>query len=338
MAGAPREYVMVVQESAYLTPVVSPVVWTTATTYGLANASAYYVRLGGPNRFTMRPRPVGTVTTPMGGGFDVPAYMFADKEECKGQLTLELTVGQAPMWLSWALQRMTGGTSPWTSTVATGDLASCSVYHAITRSDNTVKRQVYLGTKVDSFALTISEGSTACQLVLGLTASLAQGNQFDASSDPSAGTFPSPADADLPIDPFTFTHAGGTSFITYAGAVRTQFTELNITVANTLARRFFAQRHIQVLTLCGRKTTVASKLWYPATGQDDRTAYSGLVSKSMSIEINNGTHGFTIGANAQNVLSPFEDDLPLNDLYMQSSTENNLWDPTAGSDFTLTIT
>ena len=35
--------------------------------------------------------------------------------------------------------------------------------------------------------------------------------------------------------------------------------------------------------------------------------------------------------------TPFEDDLPLNDLYMQSSTENNLWDPSVGSDFTLTI-
>lgn len=338
MAGAPREYVMVVQESAYLTPATTPVVWTTATTYGLANAAAYYVRLGGPNRFTMRPRPMGAVTTPYGGGWDVPAYMFADKEECKGQLTLELTVGQAPMWLSWALARVAGGTAPWTTSIANGDLASCSVYHALTRSDGTVKRQVYLGAKVDSFALTISEGSTACQLVLGLTASLAQGNQFDASSDPTSGTFPSPADADLPVDPYVFTHAGGTSFVTYAGSVRTQFTELNVNVANTLARRFFASRHIQVLTLCGRKTTVASKLWYPPAAADDRTAYAGLVSKTLSVELNNGVHGFTIGCNAQNVLSPLEDDLPLNDLFMQSSTMNNLWDATAGSDFTLTIT
>jgi hypothetical protein len=338
MAGTPREFLMVVQESAFKTPVTTPVVWTTATTYGLANASAYYVRLDGGNAFTMRPRPTGTVTVPYGGGFDVPAYMTADKQECKGQLTLILTVGQAPMWLSWAFQRINSAqTAPWTTTEPAGDLASCSIYHGIVRPDGSIKRRVYLGAKVDSASFTISEGSTIGKLQLGLSASTPQGNQFDSSSDPTAGTFPAPADADFPVDPYLFIHAGGSGFITYGGAVRTQFTELNLNTTNQLARRWYANRYLQILRLVGRKTTVASKLLYPLTAQDDRTNYEGLASEALSIELNNGTHGFTFGFNAQNVFTPFEDDLPLNDLYMQSSTENNLWDPSAGSDFTLTI-
>jgi hypothetical protein len=64
MAGAPREYLMIVEESAFKVPVTTPTVWNTSTTYGLANAQAYYIRLDGGNAFTMRPRPTGTVTVP----------------------------------------------------------------------------------------------------------------------------------------------------------------------------------------------------------------------------------------------------------------------------------
>jgi hypothetical protein len=338
MAGAPREYLMIVEESAFKTPVTTPTVWNTSTTYGLSNAEAYYIRLDGGNAFTMRPRPTGTVTVPYGGGFDVPAYMTSDKLECKGQLTLKLCVSQAPFILSWALQRIgTGQTAPWTTTQPVGDLASCAVYHAATRSDQSVKRRVYLGTKVDTFNLTISEGSTVCTVQLGLSASTPQGNQFDSSTDPTAGTFPVPADNNFPIDPFVFIHSGGTGFVTYAGAVRTQYTELTIATQNELARRFYATRFLQILQLVGRKSTVATKLLYPPSAQDDRTLYEGLTPETMSIELNNGSHGFTLNYNGQNVLSPFEDDLPLNDLYFQSSTGNTMWDPTAGSDFTLTV-
>ncbi len=338
MSAQIREWVMIVEESAFKTPVVSPTVWTTSTTYGLANASAYYIRLDGGNAFSMRPRPAGAVTVPYGGGFDVPAYMTSDKQECKGQLSLKLCVSQAPFLLNWAFARINSGqTTPWTTTEPAGDLASCSVYHAIARPDGSVKRRVYLGTKVDSGTVTVTENSTVCSLQLNLSASTPQGNQFDSSTDPTAGTFPSPADNNFPSDPYVFLYAGGTSFITYGGAVRTQFTDLTFTSTNTLARRWYANRYLQLLRLTGRKTTTALKLLYPLAAQDDRTLYEGLTSETCSIELNNGTHGFTFGLNAQNVFTPFEDDLALNDLYFQSSTENNMWDPTAGSDFTLTI-
>ena len=61
------------------------------------------------------------------------------------------------------------------------------------------------------------------------------------------------------------------------------------------------------------------------------------MSHPCSIQMNNGTHGFTIGMEAQNVLSPFSDDLKMNDLYMQASTSNNLWDPVAGTDLAFTF-
>ena len=337
--ASPREWLMIVEESAYKTPVGSPTVWTTSSTYGLTNASAYYVRLDEGNAYTMYSRPTGKVVVPYGGGFAVDAYAVSDKQEVKGQLKLKLCVSQAPFFLSWALQRINSGqTAPWTTTQLPGDLASCSIYHAVQCSDGTIKREVALGTKVDSANLTISEDSTVCTLTLNLSASEVQGNPFDSSSDPSAGTFPAPADNNFPVDPYLFIYAGGASYFTYNGAVRTQMTELNFSVANMLSRKYFASRFLQLLTLVGRRTTLGTKLLFPPSGQDDRTSYIQLSTNTCSIELNNGTHGFTLGMNAQNYLDPFDNDLPLNEVYMQSSTSNNLWDPSAGADLTLTIT
>jgi hypothetical protein len=337
MSAALREFLMIVEESAYKTPVVSPTVWTTGTTYGLANASAHYFRLDGGNAFTMRPRPAGIVTVPYGGGFDVPAYSTSDKQECKGRLSVILSISQAPFLLSWAAQQVNGAqTAPWTTTEPAKDLASCSIYHGIARSDGSIKRRVYLGAKVDAWTLSVSEQSTVARLNLDLSASTPQGNQFDSSSDPTSGTFASPADNNFPVDPYLFLHAGGTNFVTIGGSVRTAFTELAISSQNTLARRWYANRYIQLLRFMGRHTTVATRLLY-GPSPDDRTNYEALASESCSIELGNGTHSVTFGFNAQNVFHPFEDDLPLNDLYMQSSTSMNHWDASAGSDFTLTF-
>lgn len=335
MSAAPREFLMVVEESAYRTPVATPVVWSTSTVYGLGNAGAYYVRLDGGNAFTMRPRPV-QVEVPYGGGLAIGQSRVSDKLECKGKLQLKLSVAQAPFWLSWALQRVnTAQTSPWTTSEPAGDLASCSIYHAIQRSDGTYKRRVYLGCKVDACGFAIGEDSTVGTLSLDLSGSTPQGNQFDSSTDPTGTTFPSPADNQLPSDWFVWIHTSG--LLTIAGTARAAIASLDVHVRNTLARSYYNSRFLQLLRFTGRKSTVASKLIYAAT-PDDRTAYEGLTAASASIGLNNGTHGFTLGLNAQNIMDPFEDDLPLDNLYWQSNTENNLWDNTAGSDFTLAFT
>lgn len=332
MSASAREFLMVVQESGFRTPVATPVVWTTATSYGLANAQAYYCRLDGGNAFTMRPRPV-EVTVPYGGGVAIAASRVGDKLECKGKLKMKLSVSQAPFWLSWAGVRIPAGqASPWTTTEPVGDLASCSIYHAIQRSDGSVKRRVYLGCKVDAWGLDISESSTVCTLSLDLSGSTPQGNQFDASSDPTSTVFPAPADDNFPSDWFVWIHSAG--LLTVAGTARSAISELKVDVKNKLARSFYNTRFVQFLRFMGRETTVHTKLIYAPT-PDDRTAYEGLTPAAVAIGLNNGTHGFDLNLNAQNVLSPFEDELPLDDAYWQANTENNLWDPAAGSDFSL---
>src|SRR5215467_6636278 len=97
-----REYLMIVQEHAYGTPVTTPRMWDQTTAYGLSNYDGLYIRLDGGNAFTPRPRPTGITNVPYGGGFATRAYSVSDKQEVRGNLTTKLCVGQAPMLLSWA--------------------------------------------------------------------------------------------------------------------------------------------------------------------------------------------------------------------------------------------
>ncbi len=320
-----REFLYLVQESAYKTPVATPVVGT----------SAFYIRLDGSNAFTMRPRPV-MVAVPYGGGVAVDAFRVSDKIECKGKLVCKLYSGALSQFLlQWAAQTVNAAqTSPWTTTEPAGDLTSVSCYHAIARSDGSIKRRVYLGTKVDGWSIEISEDGTIATLSMDLSASTPQGNQFDSSADPTAITFPPPTDSQLPTNPYVFLHASGNLTV---GSSRTQFQSVKIACKNHLARRFWANRFVNLMRFVGRTTTLEAVNYYAPT-PDDRTSYEGLANETTSFALNNGTHSVTINMNTANVITTFEDQLPLNDLYTQTMTVSNQWDSTACSDLSLSFT
>ena len=324
-----REFLFLVQESAYKTPVSSPVVWPTAS------ANAFYVRLDGANVFTMRPRPV-MVAVPYGGGVAIDAFRVSDKIECKGRLVTKLYAGPLSAFLlQWGGQQINSGqTAPWTTTEPAGDLASVSIYHAVTRSDGSIKRRVYLGCKVDGWDIDVSEDSTIATLSMDISGSTPQGNQFDSSTDPTAVTFPPPTDPQLPTNPYVFIHASGGLTV---GTARTQFQSLKLASKNVIARRFWANRFVNLMRFVGRSTTLEAVNFYAPT-PDDRTSYEGLTTETTSFALNNGTHSITFNMNTASVISQFEDQLPLNDLYTQTMTITNQWDSTAGSDLALAFT
>ena len=334
-----REFLYLVQESAYKTPVATPIVYPTAS------ANAFYFRLDGANTFTMRPRPV-MVAVPYGGGVAIDAFRVSDKIECKGRLVTKLYAGALSQFLlQWGGQQInTAQTSPWTTTEPAGDLASVSCYHAITRSDGSIKRRVYLGCKVDGWNVEVSEDSTIATLSLDISGSTPQGNQFDLSTDPTAVTFPPPTDPQLPTNPYVFIHASGGLTI---GSARTQFQSLKLASKNVIARRFWANRFVNLMRWVGRSTTLEAVNFY-APSPDDRTAYEGLLgfettgtvpytTTGVSFELANGTHSITWNLENNDIITSFEDQLPLNDLYTQTMTVTNQWDSTTSADFTMTF-
>ncbi len=340
-----REFLCLVQESAYLTPVAYP---SAANVWPTGSANAFYIRLDGPNTFTMRPRPV-MVAVPYGGGVAIDAFHVADKIECKGRLQTKLYAGPLSQFLlQWGGQQINSGqTSPWTTTEPAGDLASVAIYHAVARSDGTIKRRVYLGCKVDGWDLEVSEDKTIATLSLAISGSTPQGNQFDSSSDPTSAHFPAPTDTQMPAGgttgPYVFVHASGGLTI---GSARTQFQSLKLSSKNVLARRFWANRFINLMRFVGRSTTLEMQNFY-VPSPDDRTAYEGLLGFNSgagytgsvcTFELNNGTHTATFNLETNSIITTFEDQLPLNDLYTQTSTVHCQWDPSSSTDLALSFT
>jgi hypothetical protein len=321
---AVREFVYIVQEASYMVPVTTPVVGT----------SAFYLRLDGGNAFTMRPKPL-TVKVPRGGGQSTQAYTVSGKTEVKGTLKTIFYASQASFLLGWASTPLNVGlTAPWTYAGTAGDLASCTIYHGIARSDGTVKRRAYLGCKITDWTLDQSSDNQQGSLSLGIQASTPQGNTFDSSIDPDATIAPAPLDSQYPIDPYLFTHTKGHLTI---GSARTQYDSLSIKSTNKLDPRWFENRFLSVIPFFGRATTIESSLYYKPT-PDDRTSYENLTAATASIKWDNGTHSALFTLDANNVFSAVDDDLGLDTVYLQKGTIENQWDPAASNDFTWAFT
>ena len=57
----------------------------------------------------------------------------------------------------------------------------------------------------------------------------------------------------------------------------------------------------------------------------------------VQVTLDNGQFAFGMNFNTNNVIDPLDDETALTDLYFQSSTWNNLWDPIADTDFAFTF-
>ena len=321
-----REFLWIVKESALNTPMASPT----------AGVDSMYIRLIDGNSFSMVANPV-IEQIPYGGGVAITADMVADHYECKGQLKTKLYPSQAVLLLNWALTRInTGQTSPWTTTELAGDLASCSVYHAVRRSDGTYLRKQYSGCKVSGARIEVSRQSTTAMLTLDLTACAQLGNSMDSSSDPSSTAFPAPAETAYPLGPYTFKQTAGQ--LSLGGSTRTQYDSLSVAVQNALDGHWFETSSLSVLQFCGRSSTLDANLFLKST-PDDRTAYEAITAQACALTFENGVSGqnCTLQFNGQNRITKLPFDLPLNQVYMQPLTLQNVFDETAAGDIAVSF-
>ena len=361
-----REFLLFVQESAYKTP-VTPTVGATGTLWNTTSSAtafnAFYGRLDGGDSFTMRARAT-PVTVPYGGGFAIPAFTVSDKLVVEGKYTTKLYAGPFTQFLlQWGAQQVNtlgyvapaGISTGWATTEIAGNLASVSIYHAIQLSTGAYKCRRYSGVKVKSWNLEISQDSQIGTLSLDLTGAVAQGNQWDTSTDPTltaAGTAPTytagppagstfapPATNNLPINPYLFINASNTGGSGSAGfldigsgalTARTTFQSVGLSCTNKLMTRFWANRFVQFSQFCGRDLKLTAQNFY-SNSPDDRTAFEGLTAQSISFAIGNGTHSATFVMNTNNILTSIEDHLPLDDVYTQTLTATSQYDPAYSS-------
>lgn len=319
---AVREFVLMVQESAYKTPVGSPVLGT----------SMVYPRLSESDAFSVRDSPI-LVPVMRGGGINTKAYTIAGKQECSGALKMVMCYSTAAFLLGWATQPMNAGqTTPYTTTEPPNDLASMTFYHGITLSDGTIKRRAWLGCKCEGFSLSCSADSPLMIGTFQIRASTPQGNQFDSSTDPTSGTFPAPADTAFPVDAIIFQHlAAGLT----VGSSRTQFDAWGLDSKYSMDPKWFESRFVSVHRFWGRATTMTLTNYYKPS-PTDRTSYEGVAAQSVIAAFTNGTHTLTFALNAQNIFSKVDDQLGIDKVFMQSDSIDNQWDASAGGDFNFT--
>jgi hypothetical protein len=320
MASTAREFLYIVQESALGTPVGSPVL----------NTSSLNVRLIDGNSFSMYAKPIQE-RIPYGGGLAITSEVISDHYEVKGTLKTKLYPVQAPMLLGWALQRINGAqTSPWTTTELVGDLASCTVYHAVRKNDGTYNRKAFGGVKVASARIEVSRDSTTAMLSLDLVACTQTGLGTD-TGDPTTTPFPVPTETQYPLGPYTFHQTAGQ--LSIGGATRTQYRDLTIAIANKLDGQWFESSGLSILNMYGRDSTLETTLYYKGT-PDDRSPFEANTSMAASVTFENGVTGqnLTVNYNSVNWITDLPWDLPLESAYTQKMSLINTFDQTAGGD------
>lgn len=327
---AAREFLWLVVESAYGVTKTSPV----------AGTDSIFIRLSGSNSFSMRPKQMA-VKIAHGGGTATNSQRIADWFELKGSLTTELYVAQAPILLPWLITPINAGrTLPWTTTDASalsppGDLASVSIYHAITRPDGTIKRKKYLGCKAKGFSVTGGRDKQIFTLKVDIQAILAQGNVIDSSSDPTSGAFAAPADSAYPINPYVWSNVGAAG-LSIASA-RATVSSFELSVKNKMYAQAYTGKFIQRCNFLGRESTMKSRLLLLAS-PDDRAVYEANTAQTVTTTLTNGANTCAFAFNANNFADDVADQLDIDKTYEQELTLDNNYDPAASADLSVATT
>jgi hypothetical protein len=316
-----REYLLVVRESALNTPISSPVLGT----------DMVYIRLADGNAFKMRAKPV-IQKVMYGGGLAVASEAISDRYEVVGTLDTLLYPTQAQLLLDWATTRINSAqTSPWTTTEIPGDLASCTIYHAIRQSTGAYNLKQFSGVKVTSAKIDVSSDATIAKLSLGLMGSKQLGFGTE-TGDPTNTPFPAPAETSYPTGPYTFAMTSG--YLSIGGTVRSGYANLGINVTNKIDGQFFETPYRQILQFLGRDCQLQTKLLYKPT-PDDGISFENLAAQALAVTFANGVTGqnLTLNFNGQNTIIDLPYDLPLDKVYMLDMTLDNRFDPSAPGDF-----
>jgi hypothetical protein len=302
-------------------------------TYHSTTPTAIYPRLDSADAFKVMTVPEFW-TIMSGSGFAVPALYGTQTTGLAATLSFPLHYSQASFVLGWALQRITGGTSPWTTSEANGDLASCTLDYIWTNVDGTERTKRFKGCKVASFGVSASRDNPVMRCQLGLVASTPEGNSYDSSVDP---TLSDPADTVFPTDPVLFQHLKGG--LTIGGTARSNFQSIGFSVQNKLKAYFDESRFANLIRFGGRASTLTGNSRLKPTPNDRATYEAGTaVASTNTVVFTNGTHTITLNLNANNYFSSINENFPLDEEIYFDWQLSNLLDTSAGSDFSFSFT
>lgn len=326
---ASREFLWLVQESSFGTP-------ATAVT----GTNAFYIRLDGSNAFSMTTDPE-ILPVMYGGGRNTPAFMVSDQNVTRGTLKTKLYAGALSKFLAdWGLTVIaTGRSAPWTTTDASnvmpvGDLASVSCYHAIQLNDGTYDRRRYSGCKVTGGTISCSRSSPIAEISLEIQGIRDDQNAAGSTAYPDATEFPAPAETDYSSSPYLFSH---TSTLLKIAAAITQYDAIQLQWSNSLSPQWFESTYIVLNRFTGRNTTLTADL-HLKVSPDKRAAFRALTAQDSELSFNNGTNSLKFDLNTKNIITKLPYDLPIDQVFKQKLTLQNVWDTSIPGDVVISST
>lgn len=329
MAGVAPEVLVLCQESAFGTPVL------TASNVDYTLSSTFVVPTPESNGFQADFKP-NLVDQPFGGGFDVPFDVVVSTYETKATFTTYGYPALVAFLLNAAcVQVNSSGTTPWSTTEPQYDLASICAFHAVRMRSGTVKRRQFLGGKISRLNLSCSKQDPRLKVTGEIIFQKEVGNAVDSSSDVSSTVFPLPADTDYPTGPYLFTQTA--SNIIYTSTALASYNSVTVTINNKLDVQYFETAYPSIIAFRGRETTVAMDLLLKSS-PNLRADYQALTSRAFSVEWNNGTKSSKIDLGSSNHITELPYDLPLGQTFMQKLTLKNRWNASASKDIAITNT
>lgn len=319
-----REYLALVQEVSFGTPVDSPSNGT----------SRHYMRLTTPYQGLMKPV-VGII--PVGNGYVGPGCAYSDSYAFTGSIQGELYPAQSSFLLGWATTKIPAARDkPWTTTDAAGvmpvnDLASISAYHGVLEA-STMKRRRGSGLKCSNFSLTGSRQSPTWNFNAAFMGVRDDTNAAGTVADPLVAEIPDPTDSVYPCGPWTFSHASGGLKI---NTTRTLFDNITVQFANTLQSLSFESRYPQLVNMFGRTITIQVSL-YRRPSPDDLAAFRALTAMDVQLVLANGTNTLTLDFGDYCRWTNLDEQLPVDSPYMWQGEITAFYDAAAGTDFVYT--
>ncbi len=326
-----REFAMLVEESSYGTPVTSPTKGT----------NLFYPRLHDGDSFTGQMNP-DLLDIMYGGGRATPAVQVSDSYSCPFTFKTYIYPGAySAMLLNWCMTPIDSGRAvPWATTDAAlvmppGDLASISIYHAITLNDGSIERKRYSGCKVHSWSLTCSRSDPRAALTITGVAQRDDLNAAGSVAYPNSTEFPAPLETDYPQAPYLFSHSAGFFVIDVGTTIRTQYNSVGMTCTNAMDAIKFESNYLIMDRFNGRTTSLNADLHMKLSPADVSLLQTKTVLNS-SLKFYDGTHLFKIDFQSHNYFKSVARSLPLATHFRRAVSVQIFWDPVGTGDLILT--
>jgi hypothetical protein len=309
-----REALIVTTETAYGTIKTSPVLGTDYLAF----------RLHEGNSCTVRRRDIHQ-TFRTADAANRRALRISKRYAVEGQLKCLAYVSHMPLLLKWALELVNSGqTTPWTTTIRPGMLASMTLDHFLEDStDGTIAKKRYTGCIVKSGSLVFNNDSDVGLLTLDIVGSTATTHT---QTEPALSAYPTSAYCLQDLTTIK------------VGSATTNIKQLSLNWTNMVKPRWDESPYVTACRLFGRNIDHVAQVLYKDS-PDRRGAYEALTVQDCEYVWTAGSNTMKFDFHGTSYFDsvPAESS-PLDDDFEQTLTLHSHIDPTAGTDMTLTFT